>query len=106
REDNTATSFHINVGDLIIDLRSRASVCQGQKVNLKNKEFSLLLNLAQNPNRVFSKYKLLNIIWETNLDVDSNVLEVTIMNLRKKLDEFHSSVVIQSKRNVGYWLEI
>jgi DNA-binding response OmpR family regulator len=105
RRSEVAQTFYINVGDLIIDLRARTVTCQGSRVNLKNKEYSLLMNFAQNPGRVFSKFQLLDIIWETNLDVESNVLEVTIMNLRKKLDECNSSVQILSKRNVGYWLE-
>ena len=106
RRKDDVNNFYINVGDLIIDLRARAVMCNGQKVNLKNKEYALLINFAQNINRVFSKYQLLDIIWETNLDVESNVLEVTIMNLRKRLDECKSSVSVQSKRNVGYWLEV
>jgi DNA-binding response OmpR family regulator len=105
RSETRTENFYFPVGDLIIDLRSRTALKDGQKINLKHKEFTLLLLLAQNLNRVFSKYQLLDSIWETNLDIESNVLEVTIMNLRKKLEDAHSVVNIQSKRNVGYWLE-
>lgn len=105
RGNDSKAGQYINVVDLIIDLRSRAVTCQGRKIDLTNKEFSLLVNFAQNANKVFSKFQLLDIIWETNLDVESNVLEVTVMNLRKKLDEVQSEFKIHSKRNVGYWLE-
>ncbi len=105
RKDDNQMGQYINVLDLIVDLRSRGVNCKGKKVELTNKEFSLLVNFAQNANKVFSKFQLLDIIWETNLDVESNVLEVTVMNLRKKLDEVQSEFKIHSKRNVGYWLE-
>lgn len=105
RRETKKQDFYMNVGDLTIDLKTRSVSCAGHKVNLKNKEYSLLMMFAQNSGRVFSKYQLLDIIWETNLDVESNVLEVTVMNLRKHLVEAKSAVSIQSKRNVGYWLE-
>lgn len=98
-------NFYINISDIVIDLKLRSARCQNNKIELSNKEYNLFLNFAQNPNKVFSKYQLLDIIWEANLDIESNVLEVTIMNLRKKIDESGSSVKILSKRNVGYWLE-
>lgn len=105
RRESRNQNFYMNVGDLMLDLKTRTVTCNGQKVNLKNKEYSLLIMFAQNSGRVFSKYQLLDIIWETNLDIESNVLEVTVMNLRKHLYEANSSISIQSKRNVGYWLE-
>lgn len=97
--------FYLHVADIIVDLKSRHVICNGKKIDLTNKEFSLMVNFCENKNRVFSKYQLLDIIWETNLDVESNVIEVNIMNLRKKLESCESAVKILSKRNVGYWLE-
>ena len=105
RRKEDKQNFYLNIGDIIIDLKLRIARCGDNKIDLSNKEYALFINFAQNENRVFSKYQLLDIIWETNLDIESNVLEVTIMNLRKKLDESQSKVRIQSKRNVGYWLE-
>jgi DNA-binding response OmpR family regulator len=97
--------IYINLGDVIIDLKTRHVTCNGQKIDLTPKEFSLLVNFCENKNRVYSKFQLLDIIWETNLDIESNVIEVNIMNLRKKLESHDSLLKIQSKRNVGYWLE-
>jgi DNA-binding response OmpR family regulator len=105
RSPGTDHSFYITVANLVMDLKQRSARCDGKKLDLTNKEYALLLNFAQNENKVFSKYQLLDIIWETNLDVESNVLEVTIMNLRRKLEEVETAVKILSKRNVGYWLE-
>ena len=105
KEDNTSSSFFLHVGDTIIDMKSRHVICNGTKIDLTHKEFLLMLNFCENRNRVFSKYQLLDLIWETNLDVESNVIEVNIMNLRKKIEACDSTLKILSKRNVGYWLE-
>lgn len=99
------TGFYIQTSDLVIDLKSRNVLCHDKKIELTTKEFSLVLNFAENKNRVFTKYQLLDLIWETNLDIESNVIEVNIMNIRKKLEQAGSKIKIQSKRNVGYWLE-
>lgn len=100
------TGFYLNVGDVVIDLKSRLVLSNGQKIDLTAKEFSLLHKLCEQKNRVFTKYQLLDSIWETNLDVESNVIEVNIMNIRRKLSGVRSNLKVQSKRNVGYWVEI
>ena len=107
RQQTTSSQagFYIQVDDLVIDLKSRNVLCNDKKIELTSKEFSLLLNFAENKNRVFTKFQLLDLIWETNLDVESNVIEVNIMNIRRKLEVAGSNVKIRSKRNVGYWLE-
>lgn len=105
RKEDVQQNFFLTIGDLIIDLKTRSVSSKGRKIELKNKEYALLINFAQNVNRVYSKYQLLDIIWEANLDLQSNVLEVTIMNLRKKLEESQTAAKIHSKRNVGYWFE-
>lgn len=97
--------LYIQVANVIIDLKSRSVMCESRKLDLSPKEFSLLVNFCENRNKVFSKFQLLDLLWETNLDIESNVIEVNIMNLRKKLETCNSGIKIQSKRNVGYWLE-
>jgi DNA-binding response OmpR family regulator len=104
-QTGSKASLYLQVSDIVVDLKSRNVICNGQKIDLTPKEFSLMVNFCENKNRVFSKYQLLDIIWETNLDIESNVIEVNIMNLRKKLEGCNSEVKILSKRNVGYWLE-
>ncbi len=99
------TGFYMNIKDIVIDLKSRTVLCRDKKIEFTTKEFSLFLNFAEHKNRVFTKYQLLDLIWETNLDVESNVIEVNIMNIRKKLENAGSTLKILSKRNVGYWLE-
>ncbi len=105
-QKSSTTGFYLNVGDAVVDLRLRQVISNGKKLDLTPKEFALFVNFCEHKNRVFSKYQLLDIIWETNLDIESNVIEVNVMNIRKKLEMSGSSLKILSKRNVGYWLEV
>jgi DNA-binding response OmpR family regulator len=47
----------------------------------------------------------MSIIWDVTSAVESNVVEVTMMNLRKKIESVHSILKISSRRNVGYWVD-
>lgn len=107
RRNSTApqNQSYLSIGDSILDIKNRTVTCNGIKLEVTNKEFALLLNFCENKSRVFTKYQLLDLIWESNLDLESNVIEVNIMNLRKKMERVNSNLKILSKRNVGYWLE-
>lgn len=98
-------SKYIQLNSTILDIHQRTLSVGGEKTSLSTKEFELFFVLAKNVGRVYSKFELLDKVWQANLEIESNVLEVTIMNLRKKLDELKSGIQICSKRNVGYWLE-
>ena len=97
-------SFYV-VGGLQLDCISRKVVFQNKRLDFSAKEFQLLALLMKRPGQVFSKYKLLDQIWDTQLDLESNVVETTIRNIRRKLEEAMVDAKIQSKRNVGYWIE-
>ncbi|MFP5519790.1 MAG: response regulator transcription factor [Bdellovibrionia bacterium] len=77
-----------------------------QRLNLTKKEYQLVSLLANHPNKVFSRLKLLDSVWDVEADIESNVVEATISNLRKKFEKKSIPCRIQSRRNIGYWLEI
>lgn len=93
-------------GNLKLNLFSQSAEVEGKKIELSKKEYQLLTALLHTPTKVFNRYQLLDSIWDIHADVESNVVEVTIKNLRKKLESAHASVQILSKRNVGYWVEV
>ena len=99
------TMHRLTCGDLVIDLLEHKIWCNEKLVDLSNKEFQLLLTLVRQPGRVFSKFQLLDTVWSTQFEIESNVVEVTIRNLRKKLEDANSTVEILSRRNIGYWIE-
>ena len=95
----------IQIGDLKIDrLAHQASVGKA-RLALTAKEFKLLQILSARPSVVFSKIQLMDQVWDVNAEIDSNVVEVTVRNLRRKLEDACPAVRICSQRNVGYWIE-
>lgn len=89
--------------DLKIDLE-RQKVHRGEKnIELTGKEFRLLCLLAKSPGQIFSKAMLLDQVWDLHHFPESNVVEVTVANLRAKVDR-GGKPLIQSRRGVGYWL--
>ncbi|MBI1860335.1 MAG: response regulator transcription factor [Deltaproteobacteria bacterium] len=95
----------IRLGDLSLDLVSHRLSVGGKPIDLSQKEFQVFLMLAQEPGRVHSRFQLLDCVWNTQFDVESNVVEVTVNNLRRKLEASKAQAMILSKRGVGYWLE-
>lgn len=93
-------------GNLNLNLFCQSAEVEGKKLELSKKEYQLLTALLHTPTKVFNRYQLLDSIWDIHADVESNVVEVTIKNLRKKLESAQANVQILSKRNVGYWIEV
>lgn len=73
-------------GSLIIEPDNRQVFCDGKEINFANKEFELLLFLAQNPNVVFSKEKLMDVIWGFDSVSDTSTVTVHINRIREKLE--------------------
>lgn len=91
----------ISHGDLKLDPSSHEVYLAGELVSLTRREFSLLQKLLENLGKVLSREQLVNALYTWSDDVDSNVLEVHIHNLRKKF----GSNLIKTIRGVGYIIE-
>lgn len=90
------------VGNLSMDLLSRKVFYQDEEVILTKREFSLLELLLSNCNRIISKTEMAEKVWEVNFDMGSNVIEVHLSQLRKKLG---NGDFIQTKVGIGYYIE-
>jgi len=102
-DEKAQKSTELAYEDLKIDLEKQ-KVHRGEKgIELTGKEFRLLCLLAKSPGQIFSKAMLLDQVWDLNHFPESNVVEVTIANLRAKVDR-GGKALIQSRRGVGYWL--
>ncbi len=95
----------LRLGNTVVDLLKRKVTVNDIHATLPSKEFLLLQNLMKEPGKVWSKTDLLDSIWGTYLKSESNVVETTIMNLRKKLSEMNSNLQVKNSRNSGYWIE-
>lgn len=93
------------VGNLTINLKTQNGTVGNQKIDLTRKEFQILSLLMDQPGRVYNRFQILDRVWEMDRIVESNVVETAIKTLRRKLEEAGCSARIESKRNVGYWIE-
>lgn len=89
------------VQGLELDLLARKVTVAGESVELTKREFALLELLVTNCNRVLTKTEISEKIWEVNFDMGSNVIEVHLSQLRKKLRDD----IIHTKVGIGYYIE-
>ena len=95
----------ITIADLVIDTNSRTVRRAGREISLSATEYNLLEHLALNKGRVISRTELTEHIYDTEFDRDSNVIDVYINHLRKKLDKGFDRQIIHTMRGAGYVLK-
>ncbi len=95
----------LKVGDLELHLNTRQVFRGGEEIKLSSKEFSLLRYMMQNAGTVLSRDKLERHVWDYDFSGGSNVIDVYIRYLRKKLDEGHEKKYIHTVRGHGYVLK-
>lgn len=76
----------------------------GKAVKLRKKEFQLLEFLARNKNKIINRHTLLEYVWNYNVQVMTNTLEVHMSNLRRKVDGDYSTKMLQTVHGLGYKL--
>ena len=92
----------LRVDDLTIDLLTR-NVKRGERViELTNKEFQVLEYLARHKNRVLSRVLIIEHIWDMQFDGGTNIVDVVINRLRRKIDDGAATPLIHTVRGVGY----
>ena len=91
-------------GDLMLDLRRRRAERAGQPVELSPKEFSLLEFLMRNEGRVVTRTQILDHVWGYDYSPDSNLVDVYVTYLRRKIDRNHKRKMIRTVRGAGYAL--
>jgi len=104
RATPTAAPTRLAVGALSMDLLSREVRCGGQRIDLQPREFALLEYLMRRPGQVVSKTMILEHIWDYHFDPQTNVVEVLISRLRRKVDQDAAHRMIHTIRGVGYVL--
>ncbi|MDY7041926.1 MAG: response regulator transcription factor [Chloroflexota bacterium] len=92
----------VSVGDLVVDPARREVTVGGEAVNLRTKEFDLLLALAEHRGIVLSREKLLDLVWGYDFAGQTRTVDVHVAQLRDKLS--HSGVAIETVWGVGYKL--
>jgi DNA-binding response OmpR family regulator len=95
----------LTVGDLTIDTNARTVSRAGIAIALSAREYAILVYLALNAGRVVSRTELIEHIYETDYEWDSNVIDVYISYLRTKIDKGYPAPLIQTVRGAGYLLK-
>jgi two-component system OmpR family response regulator len=94
----------LELGDLVVDPAARRVSRQGVPVQLTAREFALLEFLARHPGEVVSRTRLLDHVWDENFDGSTNIVDVYVGRLRRKLEDPFASALIRTVRGVGFVL--
>lgn len=105
RRSSQTSGQYLRVGNLVLDTVKRVVCVEERAESLPGREFLLLKTLADDPQRIWSKEELLDYVWGQDVFVETNVVESTITNLRKKLAGLGAGPTIRNLRNAGYWIE-
>ena len=92
----------LSVGQLKLDRITREVTCDRQLVELTTREFNLLEYLMRSPGRVFTRTQILEHVWGYDFNPNTNMVDVCIQRLRKKIERVGGSDNIESVRGVGY----
>jgi two-component system OmpR family response regulator len=103
-ESRVASDPRLTVGDLEIDPLSRTVKRGGKKIDLKPREYLILEYFARNEGRVVTRTMLLERVWEYHFDPGTNVIDVHVSRLRRKLDEGFERPLLHTVRGAGYML--
>jgi len=95
----------LQVGDLFMDTAKREVSRAGQAIDLTPREYAVLEYLMRHPNQVLTRDQIAEHVWNFDFYNESNVVDVYIGYLRRKIDQGHDAPLIQTVRGVGYRIE-
>lgn len=104
RHAETEKQTKLTVGDLTVDTSARTATRGGQPMELPMREFGLLEFLARCAGRTLSRAQILEHVWGYHFDPGTNVVDVYIQRLRRKIDDGHGQKLIQTVPGLGYRL--
>ena len=96
------SSNRLVIGDLILDTSEKSVTRAGKQIELTAKEYEVLEYLMQSKNRILSRDQIKEHVWDFDYEGDSNIIDVLIKNIRKKIDIEAGKQIIYTKRGLGY----
>ncbi len=99
-----ARSPKLEIADLVVDPATRSVTRGGRPITLTNREYALLEYFLRNPGRVLSRAMIAEHVWDYDFDTGTNVIDVYVNYLRKKIDAGHTSRLLHTVRGAGYVL--
>jgi two-component system copper resistance phosphate regulon response regulator CusR len=92
----------ITVADLTIDTRTRTVARAGRPIRLTSREYALVEYLARRADRVATRAEIAEHVWDDSFDAASNLIDVYVQRLRRKIDDNRPLKLIRTRRGVGY----
>lgn len=105
RGRSPTTDERLVVGDLVMDTRAHQVTRGGKVIELRPKEYALLEYLMRNQGQALGRMMILDHVWEYGFESFANVVDTTILRLRKAVDEGFDKELIQTVRGVGYRIQ-
>jgi DNA-binding response OmpR family regulator len=102
RRSDQQRSSAIEAGDIRLDLLARRCWRTNVQIELSSREFALLEYFLRNPGRLLTRQQILSAIWEYDFDPESNVVDVYVRYLRRKIDQAGQPSRITTLRGMGY----
>ncbi|MEM7146395.1 MAG: response regulator transcription factor [Verrucomicrobiota bacterium] len=104
RESGEGTNI-LRVGDLVVDVTNREVKRGEMGIELSAREFTLLVYLMRAPGRAYTRSQISEHVWNTHFDTGTNMVDVAVARLRKKVDGDFEDKLIETVRGVGYRLK-
>jgi heavy metal response regulator len=104
RRGHVVRPASIHIADLVIDTQAHRVTRGGRLIELTAKEYALLEYLAREQGRVLGRAEIAEHVWDENFDSFSNLIEVNINRLRRKMDDGFATALIHTRRGEGYML--
>jgi len=105
RSEVSEASVTMSLADLELNLDTKTATRSGKEINLTAREFALLEYFIKNKGKVVSRIDLLENVWDFNMDLGSNVVDVYVNYLRNKIDKDFQPKLIQTVIGMGYSLK-
>jgi two-component system copper resistance phosphate regulon response regulator CusR len=96
----------ISIADLVLDTGAQQATRNGRALSLTTKEYALLEYLAREQGRVVSRAEIAEHVWDENFDPLTNLIDVHINRLRRKVDNGFATKLIHTRRGAGYMLAV
>ncbi len=106
RRGQTETKTELKVGDLNLDLVSHKVKRNSEEIELTGKEYSLLEYFMRNEGKVLTRTMIAEHVWDYNFDTFTNVIDVYVNHLRKKIDKKYPSKLLHTLRGIGYVMKV
>ena len=103
-QHTTEESSILQLGEIELDNKTKRLIIGDKKIELTKKEFEILLMLAKNQGRIFSREEILDRIWADDVIVTDRTVDVNMTRLRKKMEGY--STYLRNKAGYGYYFEI